>query len=62
MEPILSEQQSLMRETAVRLCKDHGGPKRARALRDSGTEMDIPAWAWVCSMSASPLRKPANNC
>ena len=44
MEPILSEQQSLMRETAVRLCKDHGGPKRARELRDSGAEMDIPAW------------------
>ena len=44
MEPILSEQQSLMRETAVRLCKDHGGPKRARELRNAGTEMDVPAW------------------
>ncbi|MFM9968585.1 MAG: acyl-CoA dehydrogenase family protein [Burkholderiales bacterium] len=44
MEPILSEPQSLMRETAVRLCKDHGGPKRARELRNAGTEMDIPAW------------------
>ncbi|OGA01681.1 MAG: hypothetical protein A3H35_03870 [Betaproteobacteria bacterium RIFCSPLOWO2_02_FULL_62_17] len=44
MEPILDEQQSLMRETAVRLCKDHGGPKRARALRNAATEMDVPAW------------------
>ena len=31
-------------ETAVRLCRDHGGPKRARELRNAGTEMDIPAW------------------
>ena len=55
MEPILDEQQSLMRETAVRLCKDHGGPKRARALRNAGTEMDVPAWmelvrsGWICA-------------
>ena len=44
MEPILNEQQSLMRETAVRLCKDRGGPKRARALRNAGKEMDVKAW------------------
>ncbi len=55
MEPILNEQQSLMRETAVRLCKDYGGPKRARALRNAGTEMDVPAWmelvrsGWLCA-------------
>lgn len=45
MEPILNEQQSILRDSAVRLCKDFGGPKRARQLRNDGIEMDAEAWA-----------------
>jgi len=41
---LLSEQQNLFAETAARLCLDHGGPKRLRALRAAGADMDDEAW------------------
>ena len=44
MDLLLTEQQSLFAETATRLCRDHGGPKRLRALRAAGAEMDREAW------------------
>jgi 3-oxochol-4-en-24-oyl-CoA dehydrogenase len=47
MEPILSEQQTLLRDSAVRLCKDRGGPKRARQLRNQGMELDREAWTGI---------------
>jgi alkylation response protein AidB-like acyl-CoA dehydrogenase len=47
MEPVLNEQQSLFRDSAVRLCRDIGGPKRARQLRDGGSELDRDAWKQI---------------
>jgi alkylation response protein AidB-like acyl-CoA dehydrogenase len=47
MEPVLNEQQSLLRESAVRLCREFGGPKRARQLRNGSAEMDSEAWARI---------------
>ena len=44
MDLLLTEQQSLFAETAARLCLDHGGPRRLRALRAAGAEMDGEAW------------------
>jgi alkylation response protein AidB-like acyl-CoA dehydrogenase len=44
LDLLLTEQQSLFAETAARLCLDHGGPKRLRALRAVGAEMDGEAW------------------
>jgi alkylation response protein AidB-like acyl-CoA dehydrogenase len=44
LDLLLTEQQSLFAETATRLCADHGGPRRLRALRAAGTEMDGEAW------------------
>ena len=32
LDLLLNEQQSLLAETATRLCADFGGPKRLRAL------------------------------
>lgn len=44
MDLSLTEQQRLFAETATRLAADHGGPKRRRALRVAGAEMDAEAW------------------
>ncbi|HEY6996253.1 MAG TPA: acyl-CoA dehydrogenase family protein [Xanthobacteraceae bacterium] len=44
MDLLLSEPQSLFAETAARLAADRGGPKRLRALRAAGAEMDAEAW------------------
>jgi alkylation response protein AidB-like acyl-CoA dehydrogenase len=44
LEPILNEQQAMLRESAVRLCRDLGGPRRARQLRTEGTDTDRAAW------------------
>jgi hypothetical protein len=44
LDLLLTEQQSLFAETATRLCADHGGPKRLRALRAAGSEIDGEAW------------------
>ncbi len=44
MELLLNEQQTLLADTAVRLCRDAGGPKRARAVRDGKLETDAEAW------------------
>jgi alkylation response protein AidB-like acyl-CoA dehydrogenase len=49
MEPVLNEQQALLRDSAVRLCKDLGGPKRARQLRDGGVDADREAWSAIVS-------------
>ena len=45
MDLLLNEQQSLLAETAARLCADFGGPKRLRALNSAGAEMDKEAWS-----------------
>lgn len=44
MELLLNEQQSLLAEMAARLCRDAGGPKRARVVRDGKLETDAEAW------------------
>jgi len=44
VELLLNEQQTLLADTAVRLCRDFGGPKRARAVRDGKLETDAEAW------------------
>jgi alkylation response protein AidB-like acyl-CoA dehydrogenase len=41
---LLTEQQNLLAETATRLAADHGGPRRLRALRAGGAEIDAEAW------------------
>ena len=44
MDLLLTEQQKLFAETATRLCLDHGGPRRLRALRAAAAEIDADAW------------------
>ena len=44
MDEQLSPEQSQLRESAARLCRDYGGAKRARGLRDRGEELDVEAW------------------
>jgi alkylation response protein AidB-like acyl-CoA dehydrogenase len=44
LDLVLTEQQSLLAATAARLCADHGGPKRLRALQAAGAELDREAW------------------
>jgi alkylation response protein AidB-like acyl-CoA dehydrogenase len=61
LDLLLTEQQSLFAETATRLCTDHGGPKRLRALRAAGTEIDGEAWRaaleaeWLTTVVAEDL-------
>lgn len=44
MDEQLSPEQSQLRDSAARLCRDIGGAKRARGLRDRGRELDAEAW------------------
>ena len=44
MDLVLNDEQVLLREAAQKLGVSKGGPRRARALRDAGTEIDIVAW------------------
>jgi alkylation response protein AidB-like acyl-CoA dehydrogenase len=44
MELLLSDEQKLLRDSAVTLVERSAGPKRARELRDSGEETDQAAW------------------
>lgn len=44
MDEQLTAEQSQLRESAARLCRDFGGAKRARLLRDRGQEIDAEAW------------------
>ena len=56
MDPILSEQQSLLRDAATKLARASGGPRRARELRDSGQGIDRQTWeamreaGWLASL------------
>ncbi len=58
MDLLLDESQGLLREAAARLCADKGGARRARTLRNAGTEHDAPAWdeiinaGWLATMVA----------
>jgi alkylation response protein AidB-like acyl-CoA dehydrogenase len=47
LDLLLTEQQSLFAATAARLCADHGGPKRLRALRTADADIDREAWRAV---------------
>jgi alkylation response protein AidB-like acyl-CoA dehydrogenase len=53
---LLTEPQRLFAESAARLCADHGGPKRLRALRSGGGDTDAEAWreviaaGWLASL------------
>lgn len=44
MDELLTPEQSQLRESAARLCRDVGGAKRARTLRDNGKDLDDKAW------------------
>jgi alkylation response protein AidB-like acyl-CoA dehydrogenase len=43
MDLLLNEEQLLLRDAATKLAEG-AGPRRARALRDAGDEIDRPAW------------------
>jgi alkylation response protein AidB-like acyl-CoA dehydrogenase len=45
MDLLLNNEQVLLRDAASKLGASKGGPRRARALRDAGTEIDTAAWA-----------------
>src|ERR1700712_5297017 len=47
MDLLLNEEQVLLRDAAAKLGASRGGPRRARALRDAGTEIDAEAWAEI---------------
>jgi alkylation response protein AidB-like acyl-CoA dehydrogenase len=44
MELLLSDEQKLLRDSAVTLVERSAGPKRARELRDNGEDTDRAAW------------------
>ncbi len=44
MDEQLTPEQSQLRDSAAKLCRDFGGAKRARLLRDRGQEIDAEAW------------------
>src|SRR5215469_9592581 len=44
MDEQLSPEQSQLRDSAARLCRDLAGAKRARLLRDRGKGFDVEAW------------------
>jgi alkylation response protein AidB-like acyl-CoA dehydrogenase len=44
MDLVLNDEQLLLREAAQKLGMSRGGPRRARALRETGTEVDFVAW------------------
>jgi alkylation response protein AidB-like acyl-CoA dehydrogenase len=58
VELLLNEQQALLAESAARLTADIAGPRRARALRDAGGEIDAAAWrnviraGWLATLVA----------
>ena len=60
MDLLLTEQQSLFADAAARLCADHGGPSRLRALRRTQAEPDAEAWRaavaahWHATLVAEP--------
>ena len=47
MDLLLNDEQVLLRDAAAKLGASRGGPRRARALRDAGTEIDAAAWAEI---------------
>ncbi|HEX9835854.1 MAG TPA: acyl-CoA dehydrogenase family protein, partial [Alphaproteobacteria bacterium] len=44
MDLLLTDEQSLLRDSAARLLARAAGPKRLRALRDSNTGFDAALW------------------
>ncbi|NQU71212.1 MAG: acyl-CoA dehydrogenase [Rhodospirillales bacterium] len=49
MELLLSDEQKLLRDSAVTLVERSAGPKRVRELRDNGEETDLAAWRDVAN-------------
>jgi alkylation response protein AidB-like acyl-CoA dehydrogenase len=43
MDELLNDEQKQLRDSAMRLCAEKGGAKRARTLRDQGQELDRDA-------------------
>jgi alkylation response protein AidB-like acyl-CoA dehydrogenase len=60
LDLLLTEPQTLFAESATRVCADHGGPKRLRALRAAAAEIDAETWramidaGWLATMVAEP--------
>jgi 3-oxochol-4-en-24-oyl-CoA dehydrogenase len=46
MDLLLTEQQAMLRDSAAKLAA-RAGPRRARSLRDAGTEIDADAWRGI---------------
>ncbi len=44
MDELLTPEQTQLRDSAARLCRDLGGAKRARSLRECGAAFDTEAW------------------
>lgn len=44
MDELLTDEQRQLRDSAAKLCADHGSAKRARALREAGQDIDAAAW------------------
>ncbi len=49
MDELLTEDQTQLRDSAAKLCRDLGGAKRARAIRDGGEIFDRAAWREIVS-------------
>jgi len=56
MDELLTAEQAQLRDSAARLCRELGGAKRARELREAGRELDDRAWdamraaGWLATM------------
>ena len=67
MDLLLNEEQVLLRDAAAKLGSSRG-PRRARTLRDAGTEIDAAAWAeiikagWLSALVAEKDDVGAGGC
>ena len=63
MDLLLNDEQVLLRDAAAKLGASRGGPRRARALRDAGTEIDAAAWRGTrhSAVSRAPAASTRNR-
>lgn len=61
MDLILSEPQKLLQESAVRLCRDFGGARRMRAIRDQDQAWDTEAWQVFASSGWHGIAVPETH-
>jgi alkylation response protein AidB-like acyl-CoA dehydrogenase len=61
MELLLTQDQQMVQDSAMRLCKDFGGPHRMRAMAEDGLKLDAPAWQQVTRAEWPSLVVPAEQ-